>query len=78
MALLFAIIGALIIGGVSNSTAGFISFVVIWILVGAYEEMEIQVRALQRRINELESEVSLVRNAEPERREKEWYEWNVL
>ncbi|MHB8860115.1 MAG: hypothetical protein ACYC48_00030 [Minisyncoccota bacterium] len=78
MALLFAIIGALIIGGVSNSTAGLLSFVVIWILVGAYEEMEIKVGALQRKINELESELSIARNTRPERREKELYEWNVL
>ena len=77
MALLFAIIGGLIIGGVSNSTAGFISFVVIWILVGAYGEMEIKVHTLQRRINELESEVSNARIVKPDSRKKEWYEWGI-
>lgn len=82
MAILLATIGALIIGGVSNSTAGFISFVVIWILVSAYEEMEMQVNALRRRVGELQTEVenleSEANRLRPDVREKEWYEWNVL
>lgn len=68
MALLFALIGGFMIGWVGNSTAGFVSFIVIWFLMSAYEEMETQAHALQHKMNELEAEK---KQDEPSRLEKQ-------
>lgn len=45
-------------GGIGNSATGIISFIVIWFLVGAHEEMEVEIRALRQKINNLVSEKS--------------------
>ena len=73
MALIFALIGGLIIGGVSNSTAGFLSFVVIWFLMGAFEEDEAKIRVLLRKIGELEADLNIARNTWPSPK-NEWHE----
>ena len=74
MALIFALIGGFIIGGLSNSTAGFLSFAAIWFLMSAFEEDEAKIRILLRRIGELEANLNITKNTWSSNSENKQYE----